>query len=60
VVLCKTFEAITRERGFVLSYYFYVLSNGSPMWSWDWCGSENFEKKKEASGFKRDQSNLTP
>jgi len=28
VVFYKTFEVITRERGYVLSYYFYVLLSG--------------------------------
>ncbi len=28
MVLCKTFEAVTRGSGYVLSSYFYVLSSG--------------------------------
>ncbi len=28
MVLCKTFESVIWERGYVLSYYFYVLSSG--------------------------------
>jgi len=28
VVLCKTFEIVTRGSGYVLFSYFYVLSSG--------------------------------
>jgi hypothetical protein len=61
MVFCKTFEAIIRGSGYVLFSCFYVLSSGSPMWSWDHVGLNTLRRRKKASGLKRerDQRDLT-
>ncbi len=58
MVLCKTFEAITEGSGYVLSSLFLCFTKWRDgvrnIGLCDICESEDFEKKKEASGFKRD------
>jgi hypothetical protein len=56
VVLCKTFEAIIGGNGYVLFFYFYVLSSGSPMWSWDHVGLNTLRRRKKSNGLKRKRS----
>jgi hypothetical protein len=50
VVFCKTFEAAIGGNGYVLSTCSYVLSNGSPMWSWDRVGVKNLRRRKKVGG----------
>ncbi len=55
VVLCKTFEAIIGGSGYVLSYCFYFLSSGSPMWSWDRVGLKTLRRRKKVNGLKKER-----